>query len=293
MPPRRCHHALTGVSPQSSHCARSDRPRRLGLRLVCSAAALVALVATALAQAQDPIPKSDPSSANSDGNPAGNAANSADSATKSDPNAKTEPQFVWKTDEQWRRILTYEQFVVTRLKGTEPAFSGRYSKGHYRGTFLCVCCGAELFDARHKFESGTGWPSFWRPINANAVGYAVDNSDGEPRTEVMCRRCGAHLGHVFDDGPPPTGQRYCMNSVALKLKPLGGVMTNQAATSKSRTKAKAKAKAKAKSTPKAKIQNASQAKKSAANAPSPTGAPADPNPSGQPEKAPSTTSDRP
>src|SRR5208283_3492722 len=153
------------------------------------------------------------------------------------------------------------QYAVTRLKGTEPAFTGRYSHGHYRGTFLCVCCGAELFDADHKFESGTGWPSFWRPINEKAVGYAVDSSDGEVRTEVMCRRCGAHLGHVFDDGPPPTGHRYCMNSVALRLRPPGGGATSQAATSRSKTKAKSKAR----TAPKTSVRNTTPTKRITGN----------------------------
>ncbi len=108
--------------------------------------------------------------------------------------------------------------MVTRMKSTEPAFSGKYARGHFKGTFLCVCCGAKLFDAKHKFESGTGWPSFWRPVNEKAVDTAWDYSEpAEARVEVTCHRCGAHLGHVFQDGPPPTGLRYCMNSLALKL----------------------------------------------------------------------------
>src|SRR5262249_58992714 len=110
------------------------------------------------------------------------------SATKS-ASRKAEPEFVRKSDEEWRRVLTYEQYIVTRLKGTEPAFTGRYSRGHYRGVFLCVCCGNELFDAETKFESGTGWPSFWQPINGSAVTYQVDNSAAEQRMEVNCRRC--------------------------------------------------------------------------------------------------------
>ena len=114
--------------------------------------------------------------------------------------------------------LTPEQFMVTRMKATEPAFSGKYSSGHFKGTFVCVGCGAKLFDASTKFESGTGWPSFWRPVSEKAVDTAMDYSEpAEARVEVMCHRCVAHLGHVFQDGPPPTGLRYCMNSLALSL----------------------------------------------------------------------------
>jgi len=124
-----------------------------------------------------------------------------------------------KTDAEWRRLLTREQYMVTRLGATEPAFSGRYATGHYKGTFHCVCCDAPLFDARTKFDSGTGWPSFWRPLTAKAMSESLDRTGYEPRIEVRCSRCGAHLGHVFADGPPPTGLRYCINSLALKLDP--------------------------------------------------------------------------
>ena len=128
------------------------------------------------------------------------------------------PAHVYKTDAEWRRLLTYNEYLVTRMKATEPAFSGKYAHGHPKGTFLCVCCGAKLFDSRHKFESGTGWPSFWRPITAKALSESMDRSEYEVRVEVTCSRCGAHLGHVFQDGPPPTGLRYCINSLSLKLE---------------------------------------------------------------------------
>ncbi len=267
------HHAPRDVGGCSHHAPRDARSLRLGRRLAFSTAALLALFATVAAEAQDPFQNAQPPSSNSDSNAAGKSANEPNSAAKTDTKARSEPEFVWKTDAEWHRILTREQYAVTRLKSTEPAFTGRYSQGHFRGTFLCVCCGAALFDAQTKFESGTGWPSFWGPINQRAVGYAVDNSDGEVRTEVMCRRCGAHLGHVFDDGPPPTGLRYCMNSVALRLRPLGGGAANQALVSKSRTKAKSRSRAK--TTPTAKTRSTTQTKKTTGNAPSPGSEPAD------------------
>ena len=116
--------------------------------------------------------------------------------------------------------------MVTRMKGTEPAFSGKYATGHFKGIFDCVCCGAQLFDASNKFESGTGWPSFWRAVSEKAVDTAMDYSEpAEARVEVTCHRCGAHLGHVFQDGPAPTGLRYCMNSIALSLETAKGAAT--------------------------------------------------------------------
>jgi peptide-methionine (R)-S-oxide reductase len=205
-----------------------------------SIAALFGLIVTISALGQDPSesqPKSDAKTADKTDMKSEDGTRTKTKG-KSEAVTKTDQEWRQVTDREWQRILTKAQYAVTRLKDTEQPFSGKYATSHSPGTYLCVCCKAELFSSLHKFDSGTGWPSFWRPIDVRAIMQAADYSEAEPRMEVMCRRCAAHLGHVFDDGPAPTGLRFCINSLSLDFK--GTATANPPAKAKVKVKARAK-----------------------------------------------------
>ena len=213
---------------------------------------LLFVISVSSSIAQDPLENAPlaPEStrtATDNGNNAKSDTSRTDAREKAKSKANAKPDVIVKSAVEWRKILTRMQYAVTRQKMTEQPFAGKYASGHFHGTFVCVCCDAaqvqsELFRSQTKFDSGTGWPSFYQAFNNLALQTAWDYSEGEPRLEVMCRRCGAHLGHVFDDGPPPTGLRFCINSASIKLVPADSEAVSKHTSGKAASNAKSKGK---------------------------------------------------
>jgi len=181
---------------------------------------LVAVLAMAWTAAQaEPETKPAPSKTQSKPPRSKSAAKPSKAKGAAMTDKATADDKVTKSEAEWRKQLTPEQFTICRKAGTEQAFTGKLWDEHREGKYFCVACGQQLFESATKFNSGTGWPSFWQPAKQGAVEEKVDKSHGSVRTEIRCSKCGSHLGHVFDDGPKPTGLRYCMNSAALKFEP--------------------------------------------------------------------------
>lgn len=266
--------------------------------IALGALALIFVIDANGAIAQDPLenaplaPESARTASNSEKGATTGDTNKTGARAKVKPTPFSKPDVIIKSPVEWRKLLTRMQYAVTREKMTEQPFTGKYASGHFRGTFVCVCCDAahvqsELFSSQTKFDSGTGWPSFYQAYSNKSLQTAWDYSEGEPRLEVMCRRCGAHLGHVFDDGPPPTGLRFCINSASIKLVAPEGESVSKHATGKTSSKGKTKGHARPGVSSTLKTARSVESSDSASSSkPSSSGEPA--NPAGSPA-APATT----